>query len=69
MDEPLMQFGPNGLVLTVKRHLAVFTTGLSLAALLQVLTLTYLLTYSLTYSLTHSLTMHSTEDIENPPLG
>jgi hypothetical protein len=67
MDEPLMQFGPNGLVLTVKRHLAVFTTGLSLAALLQVLT--HSLTHSFIHSLTHSLTMHSTEDIENPPLG
>ena len=38
MDEPLMQFGPNGLILTVKRHLAVVSTGLSLAVLLRVFT-------------------------------
>lgn len=40
MDEPLLQFGPNGVVLTVKRHLAIVTTGASLAACLQLLGLT-----------------------------
>jgi len=35
MSEPLLQFGPGGLILTVRRHVAVLTTGVSVAACLQ----------------------------------